>query len=319
MIPAYNPTALLEQTLRAVLDQDEGPERMQVAVVDDASPGVDVAALVRDIAGDRVEFYRNATNLGLAGNWNRCIELACGRWVHLLHQDDLILPGFYERMGKADAARPEVGAAFCRHHFIRDEGQIHRTMDPERDEPGVLDGWLERMAEGQPIQSPAMVVRRAAYEALGGFRTDLCYALDWEMWVRIAAAYPIWYEPEILACYRLHEANESARLKRSGMILDDIRRAMALVRELVPEPMRARVGKGLLAWQRDENLSMASRLMRAGDRRAGMVHLRRACECDPALRRSATARGFRRWALKLWLANHVPAAARFLAAREARP
>jgi glycosyltransferase involved in cell wall biosynthesis len=319
MIPAYNPSALLKQTLRALLDQDEGPERMQIAVVDDASPGVDVAAMVREIGSDHVEYYRNATNLGLAGNWNRCVELARGRWVHLLHQDDLVRPGFYERLARADAVRPDVGAAFCRFSFIGPDGRVTHSAVPERSEPGILDNWLERMAEGQLIQCPAMVVRRAAYEALGGFRTDLCYAVDWEMWVRITAHFPIWYEPETLACYRRHEDNESARLKRMGMVLTDIHRAMAHVKELVPESLHARVGQRLLSWQANVNLSMASSLMRVGDRRSGMSHVRRACECDPTLRRSLSVRGFRRWAIKLWLVERVPGTSRFLIAKEARP
>ena len=48
MIPAYNPPAdYLAQTLRSVLAQAPGPEQMQIEVVDDCSPKVDVAAMVK--------------------------------------------------------------------------------------------------------------------------------------------------------------------------------------------------------------------------------------------------------------------------------
>src|SRR4051794_29434054 len=97
MIPAYNPRAdHLEQALRSVLIQDPGPERMQIEVVDDCSPEVDVAALVKRIAGEQVAFSRNDRNLGLARGWNSCVSRSRGDWVHILHQDDYVLPGFYQ-------------------------------------------------------------------------------------------------------------------------------------------------------------------------------------------------------------------------------
>src|SRR4051812_23537649 len=70
MIPAYEPTDLLEQALRSVLDQDPGPDRMQIAVVDDGSPSHRAEEIARRLMPGRVEFHRNELNLGLAGNWN---------------------------------------------------------------------------------------------------------------------------------------------------------------------------------------------------------------------------------------------------------
>ena len=61
MIPTYNPKAeYLSQALVSVLQQAPGPEQMQIEVVDDCSPGTDVAALVKSIAGERVENLLNA-------------------------------------------------------------------------------------------------------------------------------------------------------------------------------------------------------------------------------------------------------------------
>ena len=68
MIPTYNPSEkYLEETLRCVLSQDPGVEQMQIEIVDDCSPKVDVAALVRQIAGDRVGVYRSPINQGWLG------------------------------------------------------------------------------------------------------------------------------------------------------------------------------------------------------------------------------------------------------------
>ena len=57
MIPTYQPRAdYLRQAIESVLQQDAGAGEMQIEVVDDASPEINVAALVKTIAGDRVAF-----------------------------------------------------------------------------------------------------------------------------------------------------------------------------------------------------------------------------------------------------------------------
>jgi glycosyltransferase involved in cell wall biosynthesis len=62
--------------------------------VDDHSTADDPQAVVREVAGERVAFYRNPRSLGAAGNFNQCIAHTRGRWIHILHGDDAVRPGF---------------------------------------------------------------------------------------------------------------------------------------------------------------------------------------------------------------------------------
>jgi glycosyltransferase involved in cell wall biosynthesis len=223
MIPTFNPSSdYLEKTLRSVLQQDLGPEQMQIEVVDDCSPNGAPVELVRRIAGDRIAVHREPKNNGLAGIWNQCVERARGKWVHILHQDDLVLPGFYAALRKG-ADNNRVGAAFSRFAMTNPEGHWIRISSLHRGSAGLLDAWHETITVTQPIQCVAIVVRRAVYERLGGFRPQLRYALDWEMWQRIAAQYPFWFEPSILACYRVHPASASSMLMLEAVDARDVR------------------------------------------------------------------------------------------------
>ena len=223
MIPSYNPrAAYLEETLRSVLAQDLGPEQMQIEVVDDCSPQGPPVELVHRIAGDRVPVHRERKNNGLAGIWNRCIERARGEWVHILHQDDIVLPGFYEHLRKG-AEQSDAGAIFCRFAMVNSKGHWMRISELYRESVGLLDDWHEAITAVQPLQCVAIVVRRAVYEHLGGFRPQLRYALDWEMWQRIAAHYSFWFEPAILACYRMHPASASTSLMLEAVDTRDVR------------------------------------------------------------------------------------------------
>src|SRR6266436_7519771 len=109
MIPTYNARAKYpEETLKSVLQQDPGPAQMQIEVVDDCSPDGAPVELVRRVAGNRVAVHQEPANNGLAGIWNRCIERARGEWVHILHQDDVVFPGFYQSLRTGAEKYPEA-------------------------------------------------------------------------------------------------------------------------------------------------------------------------------------------------------------------
>jgi len=238
MIPHYNRTQFLERTLRSVLAQDAGAKDMQIEVVDDSSCTDDPEPEVRRIAGNRVTFYRQPQRLGVPGNWNSCVERSRGHWVHILHSDDFVLPGFYERLRQALCSRDDLGAAFCRHMFV-DQAGFQRALSPlERQTAGTLPGFLESIGVSQRVQCAAMVVRRRVYEKLGGFRAELRYTPDWEMWTRIAAEYPIWYEPSPLAAFCIHSQSYTAQLAQLGRQVPDMRRCIEICRPYLP-PHRA--------------------------------------------------------------------------------
>jgi len=234
MIPTYNSTQYLEETLKSVLAQDPGTEEMQIEVVDDCSTQSDVEELVQAIGKGRVSFYRNPQNLGLLGNWDNCIHRAQGHWIHLLHQDDLVLPGFYEQLRKGINSEPTIGAAFCRYAYMDEESDWTYLSEIQRKTPGILEDWIKKIAVFQRIQFPSIVVKRSVYENLGGFCPTAGSAADWEMWKRIAVYYPIWYEPKIFACFRLHSDSTSSKLIQKGENILDTARAADISRLYLP-------------------------------------------------------------------------------------
>jgi glycosyltransferase involved in cell wall biosynthesis len=245
MIPTFNPRKdLLEKTLSSVLSQSLDANEMEIVVVDDCSSAVDVEAMVGLLAGDRVVCAKTPSNLGLAGCWNASIEQARGQWVHILHQDDYILPGFYERLGQVVKSHPEVGLIASRSFFVSDEGVIDRVT---RRVP-TMEGGSRRVNDflyNAPIQCPGVVVRRDCYEAHGGFRSDLVYTLDVEMWARITGLCGGVITPDVLACYRESAGNQTSLLWRSAETLKDIERLQSLFKERYPE-FDAKWAKGVL-------------------------------------------------------------------------
>jgi len=241
MIPTYNCAQYLCKTLESVLSQDLSEELMQIEVIDDHSTKDNPEEVVKEIGKGRVKFYRQPKNVGQLENFRTCLERAKGKLVHLLHGDDYVLYGFYKKIEQAFASNSHIGAAFCRHIFMDDMGNWKSISPLLQTESGVISNWLETIITGQYVQTPSIVVKRDVYEMLGGFDKRLSFCEDWEMWVRIATSYPVWYEVEPLAVYRIHTESTSGRVIRTGQNVQDFLRGHKLVQSylssFLPEPI----------------------------------------------------------------------------------
>ena len=278
MIPTYNCADYLRKTLAAILAQDPGPELMQIEVVDDCSTNDNPAAVVAELGKNRVQFFRQSKNLGVTKNFDTCLERSQGHLVHILHGDDLVLEGFYSKMQNAFEQQSDIGAAFCRQIFIDDEGNQLALSDLEQDKSGILNNWLERLASEQRIMTPSIVVRREAYEKLGGFDQRLICSEDWEMWVRIAANYPIWYEVEPLAAYRMHNNSNTGRHIRTGEDMRYTRKAISIFKTYLPVSIAERVSKQARETYALSALDMAHSLLAKQDIKAALVQMKEALQ-----------------------------------------
>jgi glycosyltransferase involved in cell wall biosynthesis len=280
MIPSYNCVHFLRETLQTVLAQAPSPEIMQIEVVDDCSTQDDPQAVVAELGRGRVSFFRQPQNVGHSRNFNTCLERSRGRLIHLLHGDDWVANGFYEKMEALFEQHPEIGAGFCRHVITDDSGHPQRCSPVELEVAGVLPGWLDRIGAELPLQPPSMVVRRSVYEQLGGFDTRmLSCGEDWEMWVRVAAHYPVGFEPQILAFYRDTAVSLTKRSIRSGQNIRDGRTAARIMRTYLPSTALKANRKGresVAMW----GLHWARLLLEKREYRAALVQLREALRCS---------------------------------------
>lgn len=238
MIPTYNCSQYLIENLQSVLEQDPGPEFMQIEVIDDYSTDSDVESIVQRIGKGRIAYHRQPKNVGSLRNFETCLNRSRGHYVHLLHGDDKIKNGFYKEIEHVFTAFPEAGAAFTGYTFIDETSK--RLYDNKNLllKPGMLKNWLSEISKSQLIQPPAMVVKREVYEKLGSF-FGVHYGEDWEMWVRIAANYPVAHSPKVLAEYRMHQTNITSRYFLSGQSMTDILKVLDTIQGYLPQQERA--------------------------------------------------------------------------------
>jgi glycosyltransferase involved in cell wall biosynthesis len=93
LMPIYNRSDYFKEALLSAINQDYQHE-YEIVVTDNSDAEVANLNLqvVKEIGASNVFYYANAKNIGLTGNWNRCIELAKAPFVTYCHDDDTLLP-----------------------------------------------------------------------------------------------------------------------------------------------------------------------------------------------------------------------------------
>ena len=240
MIPSYNCSKYLKDTIQSVLAADYPAAKMQIEVIDDCSTDGDIQSLVQDAGHDRVSFFQQEKNVGSLRNFETCINRSRGHWIHILHGDDLVAPGFYQEVEQLFSDNPSAGAAFTGLSVIDENGNFLYHNNTVQEHKGIIPDWLYTISKAQCLRTCAIVVKRKVYEELGGY-FGVHYGEDWEMFVRIASKFPVAYSPRHLALYRLHSNNISTRYLSTGQNIKDIKTVIDIIQTYLPVEKRKEI------------------------------------------------------------------------------
>lgn len=223
MIPTYNCSIYLEQTLLSVLKQDPGEDMMQIEVLDDCSTDDDPYEVVKRIGGGRVKFFKQPINVGAVNNFNLCIERAKGEFVHILHGDDLLLHGFYDQIDFLIKHNSDCYLYATRSNYINEINEII-AVSPLIDTLRTVSKNNISMFYSTPIQFASVVLRRSFYDQNEKFDTSLIHTADVDMWARAIFKGGGIVSTHIFSSYRIFLGNDSSKLERSADNLKDMLR-----------------------------------------------------------------------------------------------
>lgn len=98
MIPTFKRPSTLKTAIDSCVKQNTSIS-FEVVIVDNddqAEFEVEINHLVECYSQFNIRYFRNTKNIGMFGNWNRCISLARAKWLTILNDDDCLLPNFLE-------------------------------------------------------------------------------------------------------------------------------------------------------------------------------------------------------------------------------
>lgn len=220
VIPCYQYGRFLPTAVESVLAQTE--VEVEVVIVDDASPD-DSAQVAHALAAkdSRVRVVAHGVNLGHIATYNDGLSQVCGDYVVLLSADDALVTGSLARAVALLQAHPRVGLVYGYSVPFSDEV---REVAPRVRSWSTWNGrdWLARMCRRaeNPISTPEVVMRREAWDEIGGYDPRVPAAADMLVWFRTAARWDIGrVNCEAQAQYRVHGDNMHLTTY-SGMLRD---------------------------------------------------------------------------------------------------
>jgi len=206
IIPAYNAAGFLREAIESVLAQRHGS--VECIVVDDGS--TDGTAAVVDDFGSSVRLIRQ-DNRGVAAARNRGAAASRASLLAFLDADDRWDPDRLRRGVEALHADPAAEAVLC----------ATRVMDTHMRPLGVIIQQPDVTVEDALMCRTSLVsvssnllIRREAFEALGGFDERLSTSADWALNLQLIARGTLVALPEPLVYYRLHEGGMSTDVVR---------------------------------------------------------------------------------------------------------
>jgi glycosyltransferase involved in cell wall biosynthesis len=188
LMPVYNPGRFLVEALDSVLAQSYSA--FELVLVDDASSDGSFEQLEAYAARDsRVRVFRQPENLGIVAARNRAFReaRADSRYFAILDSDDVALPDRLERQVAFLEAHPDH-ALVGGHTLIIDEQS--RALGIRR-YPITYAQICAVLTRYNPIAQPAVMLRRSMLETVGQYSEEFPRCQDYELWLRIAARYPI--------------------------------------------------------------------------------------------------------------------------------
>lgn len=211
LVPTYDRPQGLRTALRSILDQDVAG--LSVIVSDNAS-GPETAAVIDELADDRVVHDRLDTDIGMAANLTRCLTLGDAPLRYVLHDDDVMLPGNLARKVEFMERHPSAGMVHSAFYNTDDAG---RATGPAINWPGFTEATLQpgrdfvrqAIAVGGIVCVASVLMRSEAVVQERFDPEDGPYA-DNALWLRIATHWDVGFLPEPLSGYRVHAASASS-------------------------------------------------------------------------------------------------------------
>lgn len=177
ILPVYDhPKEFIERAIDSALRQ-KCSFSYQIIVIDDypSDEPTTTEQYIRELNDSRVIYYKNETNMGVFGNWNRAILLARSKWVCFLHSDDFFRDNYLQNMYDIIQTHPQIDQLACTYKKL---DFLHDNINIKKERAGFsCKSILRKVKYTEYLYEMKTSVKGAFYQKdklveIGGFRSQ---------------------------------------------------------------------------------------------------------------------------------------------------
>jgi glycosyltransferase involved in cell wall biosynthesis len=209
--PSFNQAAFLEETIQSVLEQDY--PNLEYLIVDGGSTDKSID-IIRQYANDprfkaektdgpRLAWWVSERDEGQTDAINKGFARARGEVLAWLNSDDTYQPNAISEAVGYLGKHSEAGMVYGNANLIDEKGNVLGPFPARQtDYRRLRQGYVH-------IPQQAAFFRANLWQEVGPLDPSFFFAMDYDLWVRLARLAPLCYHPRLWANFRLHGAGKS--------------------------------------------------------------------------------------------------------------
>lgn len=207
-IPAYDRPQWFSRALASILTTSKHLQAQVEIVISDDSTINDCGQISHQLLLDWQgpwQYQANSPSLGMAQNWNCCIQMAKGQYVLILHDDDYLESNAVANILETLQAHPQASAFLFGVNVVTAKEHVRKKQQFAKMQ------YLDRRAALQQlllnssfVRFPGIVLQRDVFQQVGYFDETIGGIADIHLWIRIFNAYGVCCVPITTANYTVH-------------------------------------------------------------------------------------------------------------------
>jgi glycosyltransferase involved in cell wall biosynthesis len=197
--PSFNQARYLEATIQSVISQDY--VRLEYIIMDGGSTDGSVDIIKK--YEDKLAWWVSEKDQGQTDAINKGFSRAKGEILAWINSDDTYQPGAISSAVNVLLAHPEIGLVYGNANYINVDGNIIGHFPAAQTD-------LARLRRGYVhIPQQTAFFRGDLWRSVGPLDPSFYFAMDYDLWVRLALRSQVKYNPQTWANFRLHTSGKT--------------------------------------------------------------------------------------------------------------
>lgn len=207
--PSFNQGKYLEKTILSVLEQNY-PD-LEYIIIDGGSTDNSVEIIKK--YENHLKYWVTEKDRGQSHAINKGFEKATGDIFAWLNSDDYYAPGALEAVAEVYRANPNIGAIVGAGQMVDSNGNVLLQASRREISLETLYDWID-----QYFWQPSCFFTRRAWEKCGPLDESIHYALDLDLWIKIARTFVFVTIDQSLSFNLSHESAKTTKMVHESIV-----------------------------------------------------------------------------------------------------